>query len=213
MTIKQHYVVYPNVTVEPSVSIGEFSVIGKPTRLLVGQSHSEAPHLSTFLGRDSVCGTHVLIESGAYIGRNCIVESQAVIETGVTIGDGSFVVHGARICGHATVGKSCVIGGFVAERSRIGNHCRVLGMLIHRQLEPSVAWDEYVEQGPTLEDHVFVAMASAVVGEVRLCNHVYVAAGAIVTKDVPSYHVVHGVNCLVPVHEWRGPLSGSQFWR
>ena len=209
---KESYIVYSNVTMEPDVTIGEFSVIGKPTRPQAGRPRAKPQLLPTFVGQGSIIGSHVLVEAGAHVGRNCIVESGAVIESGVTIGDRTFVVHGGRICGRAAVGQDCVIGGFVAERCRIGDRSRVLGSLVHRHQNPTLPWDEIVEPGPTLENCVFVAMHSIVIGEVTLSSHVYVAVGAIVTRDVPSFHVACGVNRLIPAHEWRGSLSDSSLW-
>lgn len=214
-----NYVIYPQVDLQPEVTIGEYSVIGKPTRRRVSSNYidsilpvEDSPP-NTVIGHSSTLGTHVLVEQGAYIGTRCIIEAHAVIETAASIGDHSLIVHGARIGGHSIIGKECVIGGFVAERSRIGDNCRVFGSLIHRQIDPTVPWDESIEPAPVLEDHVFVAMTAVVVGKVHLASHVYITAGAIVTKDVPPFHIVHGVNNFVPAGKWRGRLSESAFWR
>lgn len=214
MTTQTH-IIYPEVELETPVSIGEFSIIGKPPRLpsIDGQQVGAPQRLGgTVIGRGSVLGSYVLVEQGARIGRGCIVETGSVIESGVSIGEGSFIVHGARVGADASVGADCVIGGFVAERSVIGNHCRVLGKLIHRQLDPTVGWDEASEPSPVLDAHVFVAATAVVIGQVRLASHVYVVAGAVVTKDVPPRSIVHGRNCIVEARNWRGPLSRSPFW-
>jgi acetyltransferase-like isoleucine patch superfamily enzyme len=214
-----HYVLYPQVDLQPNITIGEFSVIGKPSRPRVPSDHKNSvlptmdDKVKTVIGRGSILDTHVLVEQGAQIGDNCIVEAHVVIEERVVIGECSFIVHGARICGNSVIGKACVVGGFVAERSKVGDYCRVFGSLIHRQVDPTTPWDDCIEPAPTLEDHVFVAMGATVVGEVHLSNHVYVTAGAVVTKSVPPFHIVYGVNRLLPADKWEGPLSQSVFWR
>jgi len=211
----QTYIIYPEVEVETAVSIGEFSIIGKPPRLpsIDGRQVDARPRLgSTVIGRGSALGSYVLVEQGARIGPGCVVETGSVIESRVSIGEGSFIVHGARVGADASIGSDCVIGGLVAERSVIGNHCRVLGSLIHRQLDPTVDWDEALEPSPVLDAHVFVATTALVIGQVKLSSHVYVVAGAVVTKDVPPHSIVHGRNCIVEARNWRGPLSRSPFW-
>lgn len=215
MASNRSYLIYPNVELGDGVHIGEFSVIGKPTRPLSSPQANlrRMPDASTVVGHSTYIGAHVLVEEGVHIGHSCIIESHGVLERDVKIGRNCFIVHGARICGYSTVGDDCVIGGFVAERSQVGSHCQVLGQLIHRQADPTIPWDANVEPAPVLEDNVFVGLTATVIGNVRISHHVYVTAGSIVTRSVPSYHVVHGVNRLCRVSDWRGPLRDSPFWR
>lgn len=208
-----NYIVYSGVTLGSNVDIGDFTVLGRPTRSPTRAPSSRRSRLATEIGGDVQLGSHVLVEAGARIGRACVVESHAVIEAGVSIGERSFLVHGARICADATLGDSCVVGGFVAERSIVGAHCRVFGRLVHRQIDTTVGWDDVCEPAPTLERNVFVAMGAIIVGPVRLASRVYVVPGAVVTRDIPSCSVVHGVNCVVPASEWKGSLSQSPLWR
>jgi acetyltransferase-like isoleucine patch superfamily enzyme len=209
MTGYDSYIIYPNVQLGEAAYIGEFSVIGKPTRPPNSEPRSRS---STVLGNHTYIGSHVLVEQGVHVGESTIIEAYAVLENSVTLGRNCFVVHGARICGLSNVGDDCVVGGFVAERSAIGNRCRVLGQLIHRQGDPTIPWDAHTEPAPILEDNVFVAMGAAVIGDIRISHHVYIVAGAVVTRSVPSYSIVHGVNQLCRISDWRGPLRDSPFW-
>ena len=215
MTTNLSYIVYPNAELGEAVRIGEFSVVGRPARPSSPPLPSPLanPKAATVVGEQTYIGTHVLIEQGVRIGHSCVIESYCVLEANATIGRNCFIVHGARVCGDSTVGDNCVVGGFVAERSQVGSHCRMLGRLLHRHLDPTTLWDAYVEPAPILEDNVFVALTATIIGNVRISHHVYITAGSIVTRSVPSYHVVHGTNRICPVSDWPGPLRDSPFWR
>ncbi|MET8764876.1 hypothetical protein [Lentzea sp. NPDC004782] len=60
-----------------------------------------------------------------------------------------------------------------------------------------------------------VGFGARVVGGVRIGPRSYVAAGAVVTKDVPAEHVVTGVNLQTPAECWSGErLQGLiEHWR
>ncbi len=214
----QDYIVYPGVRIEPNVSLGEFSVVGKPPRPLRQGAQNPGtqpprPRQDTTVGCDTAVGTHVLIEEGAHIGRNCVIEAGAVIESCASIADDCFIVHGARVGADSSVGRGSVVGGFVAERSVLGEYCRVFGALVHRQLDPTGSWDAISEPGPVLGSYVFVGTGAVVIGPATLGTHVYVVACAIVTKDVPSYRIVHGTNRVADPASWQGGLPRSGFWR
>ena len=70
----------------------------------------------------------------------------------------------------ATVGDDSVIKGHVGDNARIGARCRIAGDLIHRQLDPSIPWDDPAaeEPAPVVEDGAFVGWRAVVVGGVNI---------------------------------------------
>lgn len=215
MTEDRH-ILYPNVQLGASVSIGEYSVLGRPPRRGRHEHCATPPSSSvrrTVIGANCDIGSHVLVEAGAQIEDGSTVESGSIIEALVSIGSRSFVVHGARLCAECRVGSDCVIGGFIGERAVIGTRSRVFGKLVHRQLDPTTLWDATPEPAPVLDADVFVGVGALIVGPSRIGPHVYVAAGAIVTRDVPAFSVVVGVNRIIAASQWRGNLSLERFWR
>ncbi|MGB5945267.1 2,3,4,5-tetrahydropyridine-2,6-dicarboxylate N-acetyltransferase [Paenisporosarcina sp.] len=127
-------------------------------------------------------GVNSRIEPGAFIrdqveiGNNCIIMMGAVINIGAVIGDGSMIDMGAILGGRATVGKNCHIGA---------------GAVLAGVIEPPSAMPVIVE------DDVLIGANAVVLEGVKIGKGSVVAAGAIVTKDVPPYTVVAGMPAKV----------------
>jgi UDP-2-acetamido-3-amino-2,3-dideoxy-glucuronate N-acetyltransferase len=139
----------------------------------------------------------------------------AVIDEGATIGEGSRVWHFVHVSGGATIGEDVVLGQnvFVGNRVSIGKGCRIqnnVSIYDNVTLEddvfcgPSMVFtnvvsprafvgrkDEYadtiVKRGASLGANCTV-VCGLTIGE-----YAFVAAGAVVTTDVPAYSLVAGV--------------------
>ncbi len=210
--IKMSAIIYPKCKIAPNVSIGEFSIVGKSSRPTNNEIKSKMKPRGTIIQDNCFIGSHVTIGEGTIIEKDTVIEDYGAIEDTVKIGASSYIVHGARICSKSVIGHNCVIGGFIAERSKVGPYSRVFGMLIHKQDDPSKEWDSLEEEAPNLERKVIVGMGAQVIGGINIGNHVYICSGAVVTKDVPSRHVVLGVNKKIPISEWKGNLQNSLFF-
>ena len=139
----------------------------------------------------------------------------AVIDEGAAIGNGSRIWHFVHVSGGATIDEDVVLGQnvFVANRVSIGKGCRIqnnVSVYDNVTLEadvfcgPSMVFtnvvsprafvnrkDEYantiVKRGASLGANCTV-VCGVTIGE-----YAFVAAGAVVTKDVPAYALVAGV--------------------
>lgn len=79
-----------------------------------------------------------------------------------------------------------------------------MGELVHEYTRPHQDWWEVDEAPPVIGADTVVGSGARVIGGVTIASRSYVAAGAIVTKDVPTGHVVTGVNVHTPAERWRG---------
>lgn len=117
------------------------------------------------------CGHNVTVRERSTIGHNCYLKVNTEVRRDVVIGDGA------------------TLAGTIGDRCRVGNDVTSFGNLIHR-------YDQLLrgrkEAAPTLEDKVFVGRGASVIGGVTVSAGAYVAAGAIVTKDVPPGALVTG---------------------
>ena len=119
------------------------------------------------------------IQSGAKIGRNCVFGQNVNVASDVTIGDGVKVQNnvsiytGTVIEDYVFLGPSCVLTNVTNPRSEVNRH-----RLYERTL---------IRRGASIG-----ANATIVCG-ITVGRYAFVAAGAVVTEDVPDYALVVGV--------------------
>jgi UDP-2-acetamido-3-amino-2,3-dideoxy-glucuronate N-acetyltransferase len=143
------------------------------------------------------------------------IHPSAIVDAGAQIGEGSRVWHWVHICGGARIGAGCSLGQnvFVGDRVRIGNNVKIqnnVSVYDGVELEddvfcgPSMVFtnvynprsavsrkDEYrktlVRRGATLGANCTI-VCGTVVGE-----YAFVAAGAVVNRDVKPFALMAGV--------------------
>ncbi len=127
-------------------------------------------------------GINARIEPGAIIrdqveiGDNAVIMMGASINIGAVIGEGTMIDMNAVLGGRATVGKNCHIGA---------------GSVLAGVIEPPSA------QPVIIEDEVVVGANVVVLEGVRVGKGAVLAAGAVVTEDVPPNTVVAGIPARV----------------
>jgi UDP-2-acetamido-3-amino-2,3-dideoxy-glucuronate N-acetyltransferase len=143
------------------------------------------------------------------------IHETAIVDEGASIGEDSRVWHWVHVCGGAKIGKGVSLGQnvFVGNRVTIGDHCKIqnnVSVYDNVHLEegvfcgPSMVFtnvynprslverkDEYrdthVKRGATLG-----ANCTIICG-VKIGEFAFVAAGAVINRDVPGYALMAGV--------------------
>ena len=164
------------------------------------------------IGENTIVLDEVVVQEGTTIGSDCFVGRAVHVGFNCRIGHSCRIEYRAEICDRVTVGDGCVIGGFLCDGSSLGEECVVLGELVHGVREPDLPWGQY-EADPVLEDRVFVGKGAVVVGGARVGTGAYVAAKALVTKDVPPDHVAINTNQFIPIKDWPGRLERKDWGR
>ncbi len=131
-------------------------------------------------------GRHVRIGVGCTIGRN--VE----IGEGVEIGDWSYVNSGTLV-GSGIIGRYCS----VSYDCQIGLGQHPVDWLstsprVYRLIPGLEEWDDYASP-PRIGNDVWIGGNAIVLQSVVIGDGAIIAAGAVVTKDVPPYAIVGGV--------------------
>ena len=139
----------------------------------------------------------------------------AIVDAGTVIGDGSRIWHFVHVCGGARIGRDCSLGQnvFVGNRVVIGNNVKIQNnvsvydnvileddvfcgpsMVFTNVYNPRAAVsrkDEYrdtvVRRGATLGANCTI-VCGVTIGE-----YAFVAAGAVINRDVPAHALMAGV--------------------
>lgn len=205
--------------IETGVVIEDNCVIGSPsgselrafrTRLRLGNDAPPDEHdddaavlASTVIGAGSVVMTGSVIHSGVQLDEDVVCEDGTVVRANTRVGSGTELKYGAQISADVIIGRACRVAGFVANDCRIGDLTSSFGQLVHvyRRFGGGRR-----DPAPVLGERVTVGFGAVVVGGVTVADDCYVAAGSIVTKDVPPGTVVTGLNEQRAIEEWPGSL-------
>ena len=143
------------------------------------------------------------------------VHPTAIVDDGAKIGAGTRVWHWVHVCGGATIGENCSLGQgvFVGNRVVLGNKVKVQNnvsiyddvnleegvfcgpsCVFTNVINPRAEIERKSEYRPTLVRRGATIGANATI----VCGHTlgeycFIAAGAVVTSDVPAYALMAGV--------------------
>lgn len=141
---------------------------------------------SATLGEGTTVWELAQIREGAVLGTGCIVGRGAYVGTGVRIGSNVKLQNYALVYEPATLAD----GVFVGPAAVLTND------LNPRSVDPSgrrKSGQDWEPVGVTVETGASLGARSVCVAPVRIGAWAMIAAGAVVTKDVPDYALMVGV--------------------
>jgi UDP-2-acetamido-3-amino-2,3-dideoxy-glucuronate N-acetyltransferase len=146
---------------------------------------------------------------------NIFIHPSAIIDEGANIGDGTRIWHFAHVCSQAVVGSKCSLGQnvFIGNKVVIGNNVKIQNNV---SVYDNVTIEDDVFCGPSMvftnvinpRSHVerkseylnTIVRKGATLGAnctivcgVTIAEYAFVAAGAVITKDVSAYALVAGI--------------------
>ena len=143
------------------------------------------------------------------------IHPSAIVDDGAQIGEGSRIWHFSHVCAGAKIGRNVSLGqnGFIGNRVEIGDNCKIQNNV---SVYDNVVLEEGVFCGPSMvftnvynpralverksEYRETLVRQGATLGAnctvvcgVTIGAFAFVAAGAVITRDVPDFALVAGV--------------------
>lgn len=150
----------------------------------------------TEIGPDSIVRSFSVIYGDVRIGRNFKCGHHVLVRERTTIGDDVTVGTSTTIDGQVEIGSCVKLESqvYIPTHTRIGNYVFIgPGAVFTNDRYPLRLRDDYVPSGPIIEDSVTIGARAVVLPGVRVGTGSMVAAGAVVTRDVPAWSLVVGV--------------------
>ena len=198
VVIHDFVTIYPKVIIEDCVEIFEGAILGKPPiaaralarrvspefkTTIIGRESAISPHAVIYsdveIGEATLIGDNASIREQCRIGKNCIIGRNVTVHYNTSIGDFTKIMDGTNITGNMQIGSHVFISTLVATTN--DNN---LGF---------ESYDEAHVKGPIIEDYVGIGAGANILPGVRIGTGSIVAAGAVVTKDVPPRKLVMGI--------------------
>lgn len=125
----------------------------------------------------------------AKCGKDVNIEKNAGFNPELEIGDRSGVGVNCRLSGHIVIGNDVMMGPNCIMRTYSHAHDRIDIPMNQQGFEP--------EQVMHIGDDVWIGTNVIILPGANVGSHCIIAAGAVVTKDVPDYAIVGGVPAKV----------------
>jgi acetyltransferase-like isoleucine patch superfamily enzyme len=197
VTVGSYVTIHPGTVVGAGCVIEDGVVLGKVPKLARSSAAAGRSSGPLVIGERVTLCAGCVVFAGASIGDEAIVGDQAYVRERATIGPGTVVGRGSAIDNDVTIGA----------RVRIQTDVYVTG---HSVVEDDVfigpramtTNDDTMNRGGSLEGATLrracrVGGAAVLVPGVEVGEEAFVAAGAVVTADVPPRAVVMGVPARV----------------
>lgn len=195
-------VVYPGTQVGNDVIIGDFTVLGKKPQLsatstaksdkqlepLILQDGSKVGTSSivsagVIVGEGAVIGDRVGIRENVNIGKNVVIGMGVTVENGTTIGDFTKIQTGAYVTAYVTIEERV----FIAPMVTMTND----NFMGRTQKRLKLMKGAHIRKGARVGGNAILLPA------IEIGEEAFIAAGSIVTKNVPPKKVVMGVPARV----------------
>lgn len=163
-------------------------------RALVGVAGSEegAPAV---IGDCAIIRAFTVIHGGVVAGSHLRTGHFVLIRDPTELGDHVLVGTGTTIDGRVRIGSRVKIEShvYIPTHTVIGDRVFIgPGAVLTNDRYPLRRRDDYQPRGPVLEDDVTVGAGAVLLPEVRLGRGAFVAAGAVVTRDVEPWTMALG---------------------
>jgi UDP-2-acetamido-3-amino-2,3-dideoxy-glucuronate N-acetyltransferase len=196
-------VIHPGTVIGDGVRIQDAAVLGKPPALGRHSTASREPVPPLELGEEATIGAGAVIAAGTRVGRGALVGDHAFVRERSAIGEASVVGAAANVDNDVTIGARVKIqtGCYITAFTTIEDDVFVAPCVTTTNDNAMGRHGpELPLRGAVLRRACRVGAGSILLPGIEVGEEAFVAAGALVTRDVPARTLVMGVPAK-PVRE------------
>ncbi|MEZ5079110.1 MAG: DapH/DapD/GlmU-related protein [Thermoleophilia bacterium] len=209
VVIGQDVEIGANVVIAEGTVIGDGCVIqdnvvlGKQPRLGSKSTAKRAPLPPLELGAGAAVCSGSLVYAGTTVGPKAIIGDLASVRERCTIGEGAVIGRGVCVENDTSIGAHCKIqsNSYITAYSTLEDHVFVAPCVTTTNDNFMGRTEARHEQilGAIIRRGARVGGGVVILPGIEIGEEAFVAAGALVTKDVPAFTLVAGL----PAKAWR----------
>jgi len=215
--IGHHVVIYADTVLGDNIRIDDHTVIGKEPMRAANSAVTKDQQLPACkIAADCIIGTGAVIYRGSEIGRRVLIADLATVRENVTIGEYTIIGRGVAVENFCTIGRYCKLetNVYITAYSELADRVFVA---------PCVATsnDNFVGRteerfkhfkGVTVEKGARIGVNAIILPGKIISADSLVAAGAVITRDVPSQKIAAGMPARVVRRVPEEQLLENQDW-
>jgi acetyltransferase-like isoleucine patch superfamily enzyme len=188
--------VYEGTVLGEGVRVLENAVVGKQPSLGASSTAKRDPLPPTTVGDGTVISTGAIVFAGSSIGSGCIVGDQSCIRERVTMADDCILGRGSLIENDTTVGAGTRIQAeaYITAYSTLEEDVFIAPCVVttNDNFMGRTEKRKSLMKGPTIRRGARVGGGAILLPGIEVGEEAFIAAGAVVTKDVPARKLVVG---------------------
>lgn len=196
-SIGHNVVIHEDTVINGNVRIDDNTVIGKTPMRSVNSIFKDEEKLSQcVIGESCLIGACAIIYRGASIGEKTLIADGATIRENVTIGERTIIGRGATIENFCRVGSNCKIqtNVYLTAYSTVEDYVFIAPCVVTSNDNYAARSKERFGRfkGVTIKKGGRLGAGAVVLPGKTIEEEGFAAAGALITKDVPSRKIVIG---------------------
>jgi acetyltransferase-like isoleucine patch superfamily enzyme len=211
VVLGHNVVVHPGAVLGDGVTVGDNSVLGRPPKpAKTSTVQAPADLVPLEVGAGTAIGNGVVLYAGTRIGQDCLIADQSFVREKCTIGDAVIVGRGVTVENETTIGSYTKIQSqaYITAWMTIEEHVFIAPCVVttNDNFMGRTAERFKYRKGPTIRRGARVGANTTLLPGVVIGREAFVAAGSVVTRDVPDETLVMGSPArsvrAVPIREF-----------
>ena len=192
-----HAVIHAGTVIGDNVRIDDHAVLGKqPMRSVMSIMADTASLMPLEVGEGCIVGTGAVVYAGCTLGGNVLIADLATVRENVTVGERTIIGRGAAVENFCTVGKRCKLetNCYITAYSTLEDYVFIAPGVTTSNDNFAGRTEERKKhfKGVTCRVGARIGAGATILPGRTVGRDGFVAAGAVVTRDVPEQTIVSG---------------------